>query len=88
MYKNLIQKRLTEAFSKDEKAEIKDEVKRLLNSSDLKDVISDIVTKEIKNNKELEDKTIEITRNVLTQLYKTLWVKRGFWQSMLKNKSA
>jgi hypothetical protein len=39
-----------------------------------------------KNNKELEDKVVEITKNVLTQLYKTLWTKRGLWQNNLTNK--
>jgi len=35
----------------------------------------------------LEDKVVDITRNVLTQLYKQLWVKRAFWRNGLSNKS-
>ena len=37
--------------------------------------------------KYLEDKVVDITRNVLTQLYKNLWVKRAFWRNNLSNKS-
>jgi hypothetical protein len=88
MEKDLIKTRLNETFSKEQKDEIKSEVKKALNSTDLKDVISTLVAKEIKGNKELEKDVVNITKNVLTQLYKTLWVKRGFWQSMLKNKAS
>ena len=37
--------------------------------------------------KELEDMVVDITKNVLTQLYKTLWIKRNFWKTTLTNKS-
>jgi hypothetical protein len=40
------------------------------------------------NISELEDKIVDITKNVITQLYKTLWTKRGFWRNDLKNKSS
>ena len=33
-----------------------------------------------------EDKVVDITKNVLTQLYKALWVKRSVWKNMLSNK--
>jgi hypothetical protein len=88
MYQKLIKHRLTEAFTTEDKAQIKDEVIKALKSSDLKDVISALVSKEVKGNKDLEKQTVEITRNVLTQLFKALWVKKGFWQAMLTNKSS
>ena len=88
MYKNLIKKRLNEALSREDKSDIKDEVIKALKSNDLKGVIEKLVSKEIKGNKALEKETVEITKNVLTQLYKTLWVKRGFWQGMLKNQAS
>lgn len=88
MYKNLIKKKLNESFNKEDKDEVKAEVIKALKSSDLKDVISTLVSKEIKGNKDLEKETIEISRNVLTQLFKTLWNKRGFWQTSLTNKSS
>ena len=88
MDKRLIKNRLNEALSNVDKAEIKAEVIKALKSSDLKTVISTIIAKEIKGNNELEKDVVEITTNVLTQLYKTLWIKRGFWQGMLSNKAS
>ena len=31
--------------------------------------------------------SLDITSNVLTQLYKTLWIKRAVWKNNLSNKS-
>ena len=63
-------------------------LKVFLSSTDLKDKINKIVTDRIKNDKGLEDKIVNINKNVQTQLYKALWQKRGFWRSMLKNQPA
>jgi len=84
MYKNNIKKSLDEALSREEITQIKDEVIKTLKSSDLEKVISALVSKEIKGNKDLEKETLEITRNALTQLYKTLYTKHTFWSSQIK----
>ena len=70
------------------KADVKDEVVRVLNSRDLKDIIGKIVAAQLKKNPEIEDQVVSISKNVITQLYKALWVKRSFWQSHLSNKSS
>lgn len=70
------------------KNDVSSEIKTYLNSSDFKTKIEKIVKDRLKDNKELEDKVVEITKNVLTQLYKTLWVKRGVWRNNLSNKSS
>ena len=57
-----------------------------LGSKEFTEKIDKIVKDNLKNNKFLEDKVVEITKNVITQLYKTLWTKRNFWGSQLKNK--
>jgi hypothetical protein len=59
-----------------------------MDTNTFKEKIEKIVKDKLKNDKEMEDKVVEITRNVLTQLYKTLWVKRGMWRNSLSNKSA
>ena len=59
-----------------------------MDSNEFKSKVEKIVKDRLKNDKELEDKVVDITRNVLTQLYKTLWVKRGVWRSSLSNKSS
>jgi hypothetical protein len=70
------------------KADISKEVKVYVNSNDFKSKIEKIVKDELKSNKELEDKVVEITSNVLTQLYKQLWIKRAVWRSGLSNKNS
>ena len=50
--------------------------------------IEKMVADKIKGDKGLEDKMVEISRNVLTQLFKALWTKRSFWKSGLSNKAS
>lgn len=78
--KNRIHEELT-------KSDIKDEVIRVIDSDELKDKIAKLIAKELKKNPEIENQIVDITKNVITQLYKTLWVKRSFWQSQLSNKA-
>lgn len=80
-----IKNKLTEELTK---SDISKELKIYMDSSDFKSKVEKIVKDRLKNDKELEDKVVEITRNVLTQLYKTLWVKRGVWRNNLTNKSS
>jgi hypothetical protein len=70
------------------KPDISKEVKVYMNTDEFKAKIEKIVKDRLKNDKELENKVVEITRNVLTQLYKTLWVKRGVWRNNLTNKNS
>jgi len=69
------------------KSELSKEIKIYMNSKDFKDKIEKIVKDRLKNEKELEDKIVDITKNVLTQLYKTLWTKKSFWRDNLTNKN-
>jgi len=70
------------------KADVAKEVKIYMNSKEFETKIEKIVRDRIKNEKELEDKVVEITRNVMTQLFKTLWIKRATWKNNLTNKSS
>lgn len=83
--KDIIKQRLTEEFSK---KDFDKNINNFIDSSTFKSKIEKIVKDRIKNEKELEDKVVEITTNVITQLYKTLWTKRGFWRGQLKNKAS
>jgi len=70
------------------KSDVSKELKNYMDTSDFKAKIEKIVKDRLKNNKELEDKIVEITGNVITQLYKTLWNKRTIWKNNLSNKSS
>ena len=67
--------------------DIEKKLKEFLNSKELEKKIQSSVDKEVKSDKELEKFVVEITKNVLTQLYKTMWTRRGFWTTNLKNKA-
>ena len=69
------------------KSDVSKEIKIYMGSNEFNKKIEKIVKDRIKNEKELEDKIVEITSNVLTQLYKTLWIKRAVWKNNLSNKS-
>ena len=70
------------------KSDVSKEVKTYMDTNEFKSKIEKIVKDRIKNEKELEDKVVDITKNVLAQLYKTLWDKRGLWKNNLSNKSS
>lgn len=68
-------------------SDVSKNIKVYMDTQDFKNKIEKIVKDRIKNEKELEDKIVDITKNVLTQLYKTLWTKKSFWRDNLSNKS-
>jgi hypothetical protein len=69
------------------KSDVDKGIKTYMDTNEFKSKIEKIVKDRIKNEKELEDKVVEITKNVITQLYKTLWTKRTFWSNNISNKS-
>lgn len=69
------------------KTEVNKQISVYMDSNEFKNKVEKIVKDRIKNEKELEDKIVDITKNVLTQLYKTLWVKRATWVNNITNKN-
>ncbi len=83
-----INESLTPTDKSDIKVMIKKEIKDFLDitrGSQFETKVKDIVKDMLKSNKELENKMVEITRNVLVQLYKQLWTRRSFWANDLRN---
>ena len=85
---SLLKEELTRTDKSDIKKLIQKEIETSLKSKNFKDKVSDAVTKDVKKNPELEKMVVEITRNVITQLYKVLWMRRTFWRNSLKNTPA
>ena len=69
------------------KTDVNKQIKVYMDSNEFKTKVEKIVKDRIKNEKEFEDKIVDITKNVLTQLYKTLWVKRATWVNNITNKN-
>jgi hypothetical protein len=82
--KDLIRHKIDEELTK---SDVKNEISKFLDSTEFQSKVAKIVADRVKNEKGLEDKVVDITKNVITQLYKTLWTKRSMWQGQLKNKS-
>ncbi len=86
----LVSEALTQTDKSDIKSIVKKEIKDFLDlnrNNDFEKKISDIIKKKFKNDKDVEKYIVEITKNVLIQLYKSLWTKRNVWSSDLKNLS-
>jgi len=87
--KDTIRKILREELTATDKSEIKGifktEFEKKLKSSDLKDAVQDIVTKQIGSDKKTQKEIATITQKVLVKLYKTFWTRRSFWSDNLEN---
>jgi hypothetical protein len=64
--------------------DLEKKLKEFMGSKAFTDKIKSTVSDEIKSDKELEKFVVDITRQSLEQLYKTLWTKRNFWKSHIK----
>lgn len=69
------------------KSELNKQIKVYMDSKEFRDKVEKIVKERLKDNKELEEYTLDITKNAMTQLFKTLWVKRNTWKNNIKNTS-
>jgi hypothetical protein len=52
---------------------------------ELENRVKAVVRQMVKSDKDFENAVVEIAKNVLVQLYKSLWSKRSFWIGDLKN---
>lgn len=66
---------------------VKDELDKELKKRDFERKLGDAVASQLDSNKKLEKKVVNIASNVVTQLFKTLWVRRNVWRSRLQNKA-
>ena len=51
--------------------------------TNLEKKVSDIIQKEIKGTK-FEKRVMEISKDVLEQLYRELWMRRTFWKNAIR----
>lgn len=85
---DLIAENVTKTDEEKVKSIVKKELKTIINSAnatDFEQQVERIVKKKVRGDKDIEKYIVEITRDVLVQLYKTLWVQRNFWSSSLTN---
>ena len=89
--KSNIRKIITEELTSADKSEIKDifksEFEKKLKSSEFKDAVNDLVTKQIGSDKKTKKEIAAITQKVIVKLYKTFWTRRSFWANNLEDVS-
>jgi hypothetical protein len=76
------------AFTDQDKKEIeriaKKEIKDFLDSTQAHNVVIKIIQKEL-GTRNIDDKIVDLSTKVVVELFKTLWQKKSFWESSLKN---
>ena len=76
------------ALTAQDKSEIesiaKKEMKAFLDTTDAHRIVIKVIQNEL-GTKKLNDKIIELSTKVVVELFKTLWLRKSFWESALKN---
>lgn len=83
--KQVIKEELTRADEKRIKQIFNSEFKKMLNDTNLKTKVEDIVKKQLKNDAPTKKEVAKISQKVLVKLFKTFWVRRSFWSNNLEN---
>ena len=63
---------------------VKKEIKDFMDSTQAHRVVVDMVKKEM-GTRDINDKVVDLSTKVVVELFKTLWQRKSFWESALKN---
>lgn len=75
---------LTNEDKKEIEKIVKREVKDFLDTTKAHDIVIKIIQKEL-GTKKIDDKIVDLSTKVVVELFKTLWQRKGFWESALKS---
>jgi len=75
---------LTNEDKKEIEKIVKKEVKDFLDTTKAHDVVIKVIQKEL-GTKKIDDKIVDLSTKVVVELFKTLWQRKGFWESALKS---
>jgi len=75
---------LTDQDKKEIERISKKEIKSFLDSTDAHRMVVKIIQDEL-GTKKIDDKIIDLSTKVVVELFKTLWQRKSFWESALKN---
>jgi hypothetical protein len=78
---------LTQSDKNDIKSMIQKEVKDFLSSTDAHKKVIAIIKKELKG-KDMDDKMVEVATKCISELFKTLWTRKSFWEGAIKHVKA
>lgn len=76
------------SFSNDDKKEIeritRKEIKDFMDSTQAHRIVVKMIQDEL-GSKNVDDKIIDLSTKVVVELFKTLWQRKSFWETALKN---
>ncbi len=75
---------LTNEDKREIERRVKKEVKDFLDTTKAHDVVIKVIQKEL-GTKKIDDKIVDLSTKVVVELFKTLWQRKGFWESAIKN---
>jgi hypothetical protein len=75
---------LTDTDKKEIERIAKREINDFLKSTQAHNIVLKIVQNEL-GNKRTDDKIIDLSTKVVVELFKTLWQRKSFWETAIKN---
>ena len=63
---------------------VRKEIKNFMDSTQAHRIVVKTIQDEL-GTKKIDDKIIDLSTKVVVELFKTLWTRKGFWESALKN---
>ena len=60
------------------------EMKAFLDTTQAQSVVIKVIQREL-GTKKIDDKIVDLATKVVVELFKTLWQRKSFWESSLKN---
>lgn len=60
------------------------EIKDFLDTTQAHNIVIKVIQQEL-GTKKIDDKIVDLATKVVVELFKTLWQRKSFWESSLKN---
>jgi hypothetical protein len=75
-------------FTSDDRKQIetiaRKEIKDFLDSTQAQNMVIRVIQKEL-GGKKIDDRMIDLATKVVVELFKTLWQRKSFWESAIRN---
>lgn len=75
---------LTNQDKKDIENIVKKEIKDFMDTTQAHKIVVKIIQDEL-GTKKIDDKIVDLSTKVVVELFKTLWQRKSFWETSLKN---
>jgi hypothetical protein len=75
---------LTDQDRRDIEKITKKEIKDFMDSTQATKIVVKMIQDEL-GTKKIDDKIVDLSTKVVVELFKTLWQRKSFWESSLKN---